>query len=85
MSIEDAPIDFHSEFTALKVAQDALENKMRNHLHVILTNALNSAQEVHVGMCLFNVDHAAQKNLSDCLSANLTTAEVARQALKEFD
>lgn len=50
-----------------------------NDMHVLMTKCLDAARGVHVAMCLFDDDHAAQRHLNDALHAALIGAEQCRQ------
>jgi hypothetical protein len=50
-----------------------------NDLHVITTQFLDAARQIHVAMCLFSDDHAAQANLNDAMHSALIGAGVCRQ------
>lgn len=39
-----------------------------------MTMYLDAAKSIHIAMCLFNDDHAAQANLNDALSSVLAGA-----------
>lgn len=50
-----------------------------NDMHVLMTNCIDAAQAIHVAMCLFDDDHAAQQHLNQALHAALVGAEQCRQ------
>ena len=50
-----------------------------NDLHVILTQCLNAAEEIHTAMALFDDEHSAQTNLNKALHSALIGAEQCRQ------
>ena len=50
-----------------------------NDLHVIWTQCLDAAREIHIAMCLFDDDHRAQTNLNEAMHAALVGAEQCRQ------
>ena len=50
-----------------------------NDLHVITTQFLDAAREIHTTMCLLNDDHAAQARLNAALHAILVGAGQCRQ------
>lgn len=50
-----------------------------NDMHVIWTQYLDAASAIHVAMCLFDEDHAAQANLNEAMHAVLVGAEQCRQ------
>lgn len=50
-----------------------------NDLHVIWTNCLDAAQKIHVAMCWFDDDHAAQSHLNSAMHSALIGAEQCRQ------
>lgn len=66
-------------------ARKALADRMRNHMHVVIGQSLSAAQRAHTGMCLVEHDHAAQPHMSGALATNLVIAEMARQAVEEFN
>lgn len=45
-----------------------------NDLHVIMTQCLDAAKEIHIAMCLFDDNHFAQRNLNDAMHAALVGA-----------
>lgn len=53
-----------------------------NDLHVIMTQFLDAARDIHVAMCRFDDDHAGQDFLNSALQSSLIGAEQCRQALK---
>lgn len=53
-----------------------------NRLHVLMTQFLNAANEIHAAMCLFDTDHKAQENLNHAMHSVLIGAEEVRQELK---
>lgn len=53
-----------------------------NDMHVIMTQCLNAAFEIHLAMCLFDDDHAAQANLNSAMHSALIGAEQCRQLHK---
>lgn len=59
------------------------DNKSRvisaNDMHVIMTQCLNTAREIHTAMCLFNDDHAGQAYLNAAMHSALIGAEQCRQ------
>ncbi|SDD93442.1 hypothetical protein SAMN05216337_101783 [Bradyrhizobium brasilense] len=50
-----------------------------NDMHVITTQFLSAAQHIHVAMCRFPDDHAAQEELNAALHNVLIGAEQCRQ------
>ena len=50
-----------------------------NDMHVIMTQCLDAAREIHTAMCLFDDDHAAQANLNAAIYSALIGAERCRQ------
>ncbi len=50
-----------------------------NDMHVILTQFLTAAERVHVAMCRFSDDHAAQRYLNEALQSVLIGAEQCRK------
>jgi len=50
-----------------------------NDLHVIMTQCLDAARSIHIAMCLFSDDHAAQRDLNTAMHAALIGAEQCRQ------
>ena len=50
-----------------------------NDMHVITTQFLEAAKSIHIAMCLFNDDHAAQANLNAAMKSVLIGAEQCRQ------
>lgn len=50
-----------------------------NDLHVIMGRCLDTAQQIHLAMCLFDDVHAAQANLNYAMSSVLVVAEQCRQ------
>lgn len=50
-----------------------------NDMHVITTQFLNAATHLHVAMCLFSDDHAAQSHLNKAMHNVLIGAEQCRQ------
>lgn len=53
-----------------------------NDLHVIMTQFLTTAKDLHTAMCLFDDDHAAQKYLNSAMHSALIGAEQCRQLHK---
>lgn len=45
-----------------------------NDMHVLMTQCLDAAKEIHIAMCLFDDDHYAQRNLGDAMHAVLVGA-----------
>lgn len=45
-----------------------------NDMHVLMTQFLDAAKEIHIAMCLFDDNHHAQRNLNDALHAMLVGA-----------
>ena len=56
-----------------------------NDLHVIMTQFLDAAKDVHIAMCLFDDEHAAQKNLNGAMHSVLIGAGQVCEALKLRD
>lgn len=56
-----------------------------NDLHVMMTQFLDAAKDVHTAMCKFDDDHVAQDNLNSALQSVLIGAGQVRQALKLRD
>ena len=50
-----------------------------NDMHVVTTAFLQAATEIHIAMCLFDDDNAAQANLNRALHAVLSGAGVCRE------
>lgn len=50
-----------------------------NDMHVIWTQFLSVAEEIHNAMCLFDDDHSAQACLNVALQSALIGAEQCRQ------
>ena len=50
-----------------------------NDLHVVTGQFLRAATEIHVAMCLFADEHAAQSTLNKALQNALIGAETCRQ------
>ena len=50
-----------------------------NDMHVITTQFINAAQEIHVAMCLFDDGHAAQSHLNKAMHSVLIGAGQCRQ------
>jgi hypothetical protein len=50
-----------------------------NDMHVIWTQCLDAADKIHIAMCLFDDDHAAQLHLNAAMHAALIGAEQCRQ------
>jgi hypothetical protein len=63
-----------------------MSNKTRvisaNDLHVIMTQCLDAARDIHIAMCLFSDDHAAQAHLNTAMHSALIGAEQCRQLHK---
>lgn len=50
-----------------------------NDMHVIMTQYLNAANEIHIAMCLFDDNHMAQSHLNTAMHSVLIGAEQCRQ------
>ena len=50
-----------------------------NDMHVLMTQCLSAAREIHIAMCLFDDDHAAQAHLNTAMHSALIGAEQCRQ------
>lgn len=81
----DGPIDMTDHYRAKVEAHKQREARMRNHLHVLMGNALSAATKTHTSMCLIDHWHATQANLSDAMHSNLIAAGVIRQALDDLN
>lgn len=46
-----------------------------NDMHVLTTQFLSAAKEIHIAMCLFGDDHFAQKHLNSALQSALIGAQ----------
>jgi hypothetical protein len=53
-----------------------------NDLHVITTQCLAAAKEIHTAMCLFDDEHFAQKHLNAAFHSAMVGAEMCRQIHK---
>lgn len=53
-----------------------------NDMHVIMTQCLNAALNIHIAMCRFSDDHAAQEYLNKAMHSALIGAEQCRQLHK---
>ena len=53
-----------------------------NDMHVIMTQCLDAARYIHIAMCRFSDDHAAQEYLNNAMHAALVGAEQCRQLHK---
>ena len=53
-----------------------------NDLHVIMTQCLDAARDIHIAMCRFSDDHAAQEYLNKAMHSALIGAEQCRQIHK---
>lgn len=53
-----------------------------NDLHVIMTQCLDAARDIHIAMCWLDDDHAAQAKLNNAMHAALVGAEQCRQLHK---
>jgi hypothetical protein len=52
-----------------------------NDLHVVMTQFLDTARDLHIAMCLFDDNHAGQAHLNDALQSALVGAETIRTLL----
>ena len=50
-----------------------------NDLHVLTTQFLSAAERIHVAMCRFDDEHAAQSFLNEAMQSVLIGATVCRQ------
>jgi imidazoleglycerol phosphate dehydratase HisB len=50
-----------------------------NDLHVLMTMFIDAAQSIHIAMCRFSDDHAAQEYLNKAIHSALSGAEQCRQ------
>lgn len=82
---DDGSIDYPKQYQDAMNERKEIVATLRNHLHVLMTNALSAASDTHTAMCKFSEEHAAQEQLSDAMHSNLIAAEQARQALKYLD
>lgn len=46
-----------------------------NDMHVIMSQFLHAANEIHIAMCRFDDDHAAQEFLSNAMQSTLIGAQ----------
>lgn len=53
----------------------------RNRLHVLMTQFLDAADNIHTAMCHFDEQHAGQAYLNEALQCALVGAEEIRQEL----
>jgi hypothetical protein len=51
-------------------------------MHVLLTQCLTAATDIHTAMCLFDDDHHAQQYLNKAMHSALIGAEQVRQLHK---
>lgn len=58
---------------------DKIRNISANDMHVIMTQCLDAAKKIHIAMCLFDDNHAAQAHLNDAMHSALIGAEQCRQ------
>lgn len=68
-----------SKFGRKNVSNDRTRIISANDLHVITTQFLNAATKLHIAMCRFSDDHAAQEYLNDAMHNVLIGAEQCRQ------
>lgn len=57
------------------MADDPTRIISANDMHVITSQFLSAAKSIHIAMCRFDDDHAAQEFLGDALSSVLIGAE----------
>lgn len=50
-----------------------------NDLHVITTSFINAAEQIHIAMCRFDDDHAAQRFLNSAMNSVLIGAQQCNQ------
>lgn len=61
---------------------DGIRTISANDMHVIMTQFLTAAREIHIAMCRFNDEHAAQDFLNGAMQSVLIGAEQCRQLHK---
>lgn len=59
--------------------KDLIRTVTDNDMHVIMRQFITAADSIHVAMCRFDDDHAAQKYLNEALQSVLIGAEQCRQ------